>query len=733
MLLVCFDTVRSVLFNKYGFSVLASRAAVKPLTAKGTLVSAKVSTMPLISKKKKGEPTQRIDTTVYKCHEDDAIARLIGNHFEKGTLKIPYDFGPRLIAQLGGDKGGNWNVESITASVCLNPNSVYNTLMTTLYQTPANDCYENILDYTDEALVDALLRNPAYTAILKFDHSTKSVECCAAVLCLDHQGQRRCDEIFGGHILEAKYDQNRYEQSAIQLAKRHSVFCCASEDILVIGTHQFLNWGGLETFWEFKSTERVLYAEPGTFPDKFHGVFVVADGCEALGVCHGHSGDIVHSSSQTIFISGSRLFGSTLKIGDIDSLSMVNDLFDDFSEFQWETTQKIEYFFVMRDLHLFYSQDIHGQQTVLGMSNSAGHCCTVCVSSKTNFNSPNPKYCTSRTHDESLNFLTESTYRFDGKLSKSKGQLKRPIINLPIHKQSIPTHHLASGLCAMYHDGLLEITQAVESINCPEDRILLDKMAKIKDDKQLLLTQMIEYEQHLDSYRKMKNLSDVDHSEVSDIINEYGLKLSQAKEQYHFLDMQQSGCLKQLSPNNPYRKLSDFYIKKKIPVVTYRKMSMIGANQKKFENASDDLVKLFRQMALDHPNTPISKVAPILPSLLSSWKILHSSMSKHNTKPYDDAHILTLKQQHMIFRRSFNDFIVVRGRPNSKGIKHHLIDHFVEFAEYYRFSPSWVDDQRQEAVHPIIRLFARRYGRYNAAGRLELMIKSMNNATFNNC
>ena len=85
-----------------------------------------------------------------------------------------------------------------------------------------------------------------------------------------------------------------------------------------------------------------------------------------------------------------------------------------------------------------------------------------------------------------------------------------------------------------------------------------------------------------------------------------------------------------------------------------------------------------------------------------------------------------------MFQLYFDKLVRIRGRPNAKGIKHHWMVHEVQFAEYYRFSPSYVDDQRQESMHPLVRRHGFRYKRFKKDRQLETMVKSMNNKTFNN-
>ena len=48
-----------------------------------------------------------------------------------------------------------------------------------------------------------------------------------------------------------------------------------------------------------------------------------------------------------------------------------------------------------------------------------------------------------------------------------------------------------------------------------------------------------------------------------------------------------------------------------------------------------------------------------------------------------------------------------------------------------RFSPSWVDDQRQEHMFQHIPTFDRRYKKYSAKRKLDAVAKGLNNHTFN--
>eukprot|EP01084_Bolivina_argentea_P126268 223597_1 len=85
------------------------------------------------------------------------------------------------------------------------------------------------------------------------------------------------------------------------------------------------------------------------------------------------------------------------------------------------------------------------------------------------------------------------------------------------------------------------------------------------------------------------------------------------------------------------------------------------------------------------------------------------------------------------FQIQYDNLAKLRRKPNAKGLKHHWLVHVVEWCEYYRWSPSWVDDQRQEAIHGLIKYYAHRYRKYTPDGLFEEMIKSMNNCTFNHC
>ena len=160
---------------------------------------------------------------------------------------------------------------------------------------------------------------------------------------------------------------------------------------------------------------------------------------------------------------------------------------------------------------------------------------------------------------------------------------------------------------------------------------------------------------------------------------------------------------------------------------------MIGANVKKMIKNKDGLCKLFADLAVKHQRSTISRLHKVLLKLMESWKTLYEAMSKHNEKPFSDDYIKTLQQQLAVFQLYLDKLVRIRGKPDSKGTKHHLLTHAVEFMEYYRFSTSYVDDQRQEAMHPLVRRHAFRYKRYNTKGQLEAMIKSMNNKTLNNC
>ena len=61
------------------------------------------------------------------------------------------------------------------------------------------------------------------------------------------------------------------------------------------------------------------------------------------------------------------------------------------------------------------------------------------------------------------------------------------------------------------------------------------------------------------------------------------------------------------------------------------------------------------------------------------------------------------------------------------GIKYHLLNHMYEFILCYKWSPSYVDDQRIESMHPFIRLSWRKYVRYGSDKRLLYVGKDLNN------
>ncbi len=97
------------------------------------------------------------------------------------------------------------------------------------------------------------------------------------------------------------------------------------------------------------------------------------------------------------------------------------------------------------------------------------------------------------------------------------------------------------------------------------------------------------------------------------------------------------------------------------------------------------------------------------------------------------SNIDQLKKSLREFQESFHTFLTIRGKEKNKGNKHHWLVHLVEWCEFFRFSPSWVDDQRQESIHQLIRYFAHRYRKKNKEDKIELMAEAINNCTFNHC
>eukprot|EP01083_Nonionella_stella_P040434 109729_1 len=157
---------------------------------------------------------------------------------------------------------------------------------------------------------------------------------------------------------------------------------------------------------------------------------------------------------------------------------------------------------------------------------------------------------------------------------------------------------------------------------------------------------------------------------------------------------------------------------------------MIGTKMQKFIQSMPQLLELINNLAIEHECNELHNLYSILDPLLKAWIVLHTAMCRHNQDPFNNQYILKLKVNLAVFQQQYDAFIKVRGRPNAKGMKHHYLVHLVEFCEFYRWSPSWVDDQRQETIHQLIRFFGHRYKRYNKEGCIDEMVKALNNCTF---
>ena len=77
MLIFVLVQVRGFLYRHFGQSVLAPRAAVEPIMAKGIFPSGNGRIIELVAEAKKGKVTKYVDSSVYKSDEAELLSILV--------------------------------------------------------------------------------------------------------------------------------------------------------------------------------------------------------------------------------------------------------------------------------------------------------------------------------------------------------------------------------------------------------------------------------------------------------------------------------------------------------------------------------------------------------------------------------------------------------------------------------------------------------------------------------
>eukprot|EP01083_Nonionella_stella_P301381 1033607_1 len=129
-------------------------------------------------------------------------------------------------------------------------------------------------------------------------------------------------------------------------------------------------------------------------------------------------------------------------------------------------------------------------------------------------------------------------------------------------------------------------------------------MNNIYDNINEKMCNVIQYQQQIDSYNKLLQSSSeytsFDHSEMSQILNEYKAKIAGEDTAIQQLYLNYDAAMNQISDRNLYKKMCNFYRENKVPLITYRRGSMIGTKMQKFIQSMPQLLELINNLAIEH-------------------------------------------------------------------------------------------------------------------------------------
>lgn len=151
----------------------------------------------------------------------------------------------------------------------------------------------------------------------------------------------------------------------------------------------------------------------------------------------------------------------------------------------------------------------------------------------------------------------------------------------------------------------------------------------------------------------------------------------------------------------------------------YRDDSMVGPSVKKFLNDSEIMVECVKKYD--------TECAAIVEPCLARLQFLARCMWTKNKELFSDECVNYLKWNLIEFDYLYHLLIEKYGggRGHRLGVKWHTLYHCYEWIEQWRWSPSWLDDQRVESfniyVHKLLPIYSCFHGHVNLHKMMDKM------------